>query len=136
MSDEEAAAAAAARKKWILFSIVTVLSLAADQASKIWARATLPVSPANCDVPYDIMSHKCMGVAKPVIDGYWDWRLSQNPGSAFGLFAGTSFARVRVVGCRHRRGDRHDLHAAQGPQRPEDPPLGRSHSSQAERSAT
>jgi len=35
----------------ILFSIVTVLSLAADQASKIWARATLPVSPANCDVP-------------------------------------------------------------------------------------
>src|SRR5207248_132856 len=61
-----------ARKKWILFSVVTFLSLAADQATKIWSRATLPVSPANCDVPYDLMSHKCMGVAKPVIDGYWD----------------------------------------------------------------
>jgi len=85
---------AEARKKWILYSVVTFLSLAADQATKIWARATLPTQPANCDVPYDLMSHKCMGVAKPVIDGYWDWRLSQNPGSAFGLFAGTSFARV------------------------------------------
>jgi len=85
---------AEARKKWILFSVVTFLSLAADQATKIWSRATLPTQPANCDVPYDLMTHKCMGVAKPVIDGYWDWRLSQNPGSAFGLFAGTSFARV------------------------------------------
>jgi signal peptidase II len=88
------AAPAVDRKKWILFIVVTLLSLFADQATKIWARAELPVSPANCDIPYDIMSHKCFGVAKPVIDGFWDWRLSMNPGSAFGLFAGTSFARV------------------------------------------
>jgi signal peptidase II len=40
------------------------------------------------------MSHKCGGVDQSLIDGFWDWRLSQNPGSAFGLFAGTSFARV------------------------------------------
>jgi signal peptidase II len=84
------------RKKWILFSVVTVLSLVADQVTKIWARAALPVQPKGCDVPYDIMAHKCMGVAKPVVDGYWDWRLSMNPGSAFGLFAGTSFARVAL----------------------------------------
>ncbi len=96
MTDEEKQAVASHRTKWILFTVVTVLSLVADQATKIWARHDLPVSPANCDVPYDLMTHKCMGVAKPVVDGYWDWRLSQNPGSAFGLFAGTSFARVTI----------------------------------------
>ncbi len=103
MTDEAPAAPAADRKKWILFAIVLVLSLVADQASKIWARHELPVAPmpmsgilkaSDCSIPYDLMDHKCGGVAKPVIDGYWEWRLSQTPGSAFGLFAGTSFARV------------------------------------------
>jgi signal peptidase II len=32
-----------------------------------------------------------------VIEGYWDWRLSMNPGSAFGLFSSNqSFARVML----------------------------------------
>src|SRR4030095_7240904 len=29
-----------------------------------------------------------------VIDGYWDWRLSYNTGSAFGMFAGQTGSRV------------------------------------------
>ena len=31
---------------------------------------------------------------KTVIDGFWDWRLSMNPGSAFGLFSSQNGARV------------------------------------------
>jgi signal peptidase II len=33
-------------------------------------------------------------VAVPVIDGFWEWRLSMNPGSAFGLFSSRGGARV------------------------------------------
>jgi len=89
------------QKKWVLFAIVAVLSLAADQATKIWARAALPVQnfhdPAKtCVVPDDIVARKCNGVAVPVIDNFWDWRLSMNPGSAFGLFSSQGFARVML----------------------------------------
>ena len=89
------------QKKWVLFAIVAVLSLAADQATKIWARGALPVQnfhdPAKtCAVPEDIVARKCNGVAVPVIDNYWDWRLSMNPGSAFGLFSSQGFARVML----------------------------------------
>jgi signal peptidase II len=48
----------------------------------------------TCVVPADIITGMCRGEAREVIGGFWDWRLSMNPGSAFGLFAGTSFARV------------------------------------------
>ena len=46
------------RHKWILFAVVAVLSLAADQGTKIWARSSLPVQnfhdPAKaCVVPDD-----------------------------------------------------------------------------------
>jgi signal peptidase II len=89
------------RQKWVLFAIVAVLSLAADQATKIWARSALPVKnfhdPAKvCVVPDDIVDRHCNGVAVPVIDNYWDWRLSMNPGSAFGLFSSQGFARVML----------------------------------------
>lgn len=82
------------RPKWKLFWIVSVLSLIADQATKIWARASLDTEPIRaakdyvCQIPDDISSHTCIGVAHPVIDGFWHWRLSMNPGSAFGLFSG------------------------------------------------
>ncbi len=100
MSDDEQKPAASDRTKWILFAVVTVLSLVADQVTKIWARGALPVmghgtgSNGACVVPHDIMSGLCRGEAKHVVGSFWDWRLSMNPGSAFGLFAGTSFARV------------------------------------------
>ena len=49
----------------------------------------------QCSVPEDLFTHACQGIAKPVVDGFWDWRLSMNPGSAFGLFASNqAIARV------------------------------------------
>jgi len=91
-----------ARAKWQLFAIVTFLSLVADQATKIWARASLPVGPvqgshvsvADCTIPDSIVSGQCTGIPKNVIDGFWDWRLSMNPGSAFGLFSSANGARI------------------------------------------
>lgn len=93
-----------ARKKWQIFLLVAVLSLAADQATKIWARDSLPVvrshGDAACLVPDDIVNRTCMGHPVSVIDGYWEWRLSMNPGSAFGLFSSQTGARIglSVVG--------------------------------------
>ncbi|MBL0220735.1 MAG: signal peptidase II [Myxococcales bacterium] len=90
------------RAKWTIFAVVSLLSLIADQATKIWARAALPVEGHGtgaggvCVIPDDIMVRRCGGVAKNVIEGFWDWRLSMNPGSAFGLFGGQSFARVML----------------------------------------
>jgi signal peptidase II len=52
------------RKAWLIFAMVLGLTAAADQGSKAWARS-LPPGP------------------QPVIHGYWDWQVSQNPGAAF-----------------------------------------------------
>lgn len=82
------------KPKWKLFWIVSILSLVADQASKIWARASLDTEPIRaakdyvCQIPDDISNHTCIGVAHQVIESFWHWRLSMNPGSAFGLFSG------------------------------------------------
>jgi signal peptidase II len=85
-------------KKWLVFLLVAVLSLVADQATKIWARGSLPVvrlppDTAVCVVPDDIVNRTCMGHPVSVVDGVWEWRLSMNPGSAFGLLSSQSFAR-------------------------------------------
>lgn len=94
-----------ARKKWMVFLIVAALSLIADQATKIWARDSLPVVPlraggAACIVPDDIVTRACQGHPVSVVGGFWDWRLSMNPGSAFGLFSSQEGARIllSVVG--------------------------------------
>src|SRR3954463_5267259 len=99
----------AGRNKWIVFLIVAVLSLIADQATKIWARDSLPTarfdhSKALCIVPDDMMVRRdasgsehppvCRGEQGGVINGYWEWRLSMNPGSAFGLFSSQNGARI------------------------------------------
>ena len=81
------------RPKWKLFWIVSIISLVADQATKIWARASLDVfKPGDvnyqCVIPDDINTHTCYASAHTVIDSFWHWRLSMNPGSAFGLFSG------------------------------------------------
>lgn len=93
------------RVKWTIFAIVGALSLIADQVTKIWARASLPVDAVHrgggpCVIPDDIVSRMCQGKATPVVGGFWDWRLSMNPGSAFGLFSGQTSARIflSVVG--------------------------------------
>jgi signal peptidase II len=123
------------RKKWIIFVVVALLSLVADQATKMWARSWrggdgLPVvynsTPSGetrpsttdipssswvktaidghhqCVIPDDLIPRPltnpapkpapqdwapCHGHPVPFVDGYWDWELSMNPGSAFGLFA-------------------------------------------------
>ncbi len=82
------------QKKWLILIVVGVLSIFADQATKVWARHSLPVighgtDNGKCVVPEDmaVVPPLCGGQAVTVIDGYWDWRLSMNHGSAFGLFA-------------------------------------------------
>jgi signal peptidase II len=75
-------------RAWKVFILVGVLTLAADQASKLWARRALPVHPAGCEIPDAIVARQCIGTAVPVVDGVWEWRLSFNTGSAFGLFGG------------------------------------------------
>lgn len=69
-------------RKWQIFFVVVVLNIVADQLTKMWARASLELDPRG------------LGIPRPVIDGLWDWRLSYNKGSAFGLFHGTGGARV------------------------------------------
>lgn len=94
--------AAGVKAKWRIFAIVSVLSLVADQVTKIWARASLPLvgrgtgEGGSCVIPDDMMTGMCRPVKVTVIDGFWDHVLSMNPGSAFGLFGGQSFARVML----------------------------------------
>jgi signal peptidase II len=81
-------------RRWKLFVLVLLVTLVADQASKLWARHSLPVHPRTCAIPDDFMARKCVGTPVSFIDGVWEWRLSFNPGSAFGLFHGQTGARV------------------------------------------
>jgi signal peptidase II len=92
------------RHRWRVFTILSLLSLIADQATKIWARASLPTTAwgghptgdnGACAIPDDIMHGICQGQPVKVIESFWHWRLSMNPGSAFGLFAsGGTWSRV------------------------------------------
>ena len=81
-------------RRWKIFLVLCFVTIVADQASKYWARDSLPVRPAGCEIPEDFKEGRCYGVAETVIDGFWEWRLSFNPGSAFGLFNSASGARV------------------------------------------
>jgi signal peptidase II len=81
-------------RRWKIFLLVAMFTLVADHATKYWARHSLATHPADCAIPADVVAHKCVGVKEPVIDGFWDWRLSFNPGSAFGLFDSQTGARV------------------------------------------
>lgn len=95
--------AALDKAKWKIFAIVGVLSLIADQVTKIWARAALPLKGTGsladgaCAIPGDMVSRpaRCVAETVPFIDGFWEWRLSMNPGSAFGLF-GSNQGAARV----------------------------------------
>lgn len=118
-SSASGAAGDAGHRKWVVFLIVAVLSLIADQATKVWARDSLPTArirggSAMCIVPDDLVRASapaapgqaadprpaCAGTAVPVVNGFWEWRLSMNPGSAFGLFSSQEGARIglSVVG--------------------------------------
>ncbi|GAB4538366.1 MAG: signal peptidase II [Haliangiales bacterium] len=73
-------------RRWNIFLLVGLVSLVADQATKFWARATLPSMRGANGRDY--------GIAQPVIENFWDWQLSYNTGSAFSLFGEMSGARV------------------------------------------
>jgi len=73
-------------RRWKIFAIVGLISLIADQATKIWARGSLPTRPGGPFGHY--------GISEIVIENFWEWRLSYNPGSAFGLFNETAGARI------------------------------------------
>jgi signal peptidase II len=64
-------------RRFRIFSIAVVLTLVADQLTKQWARSTL--SP---------------GVRANFLGGFWDWELSYNLGSAFGLFNTVGGAKI------------------------------------------
>ena len=70
------------QRRWKIFLILAPLTMLADQLTKVWARHSLPTTPDG------------YGKAVSVIENFFDWRLSHNPGSAFGLFGSTSGARV------------------------------------------
>jgi signal peptidase II len=95
--------AALERYKWKIFAIVGVLSLIADQVTKVWARHVLPLkghgslADGACAIPDDMVGKapRCFAETIDFIDGFWQWRLSMNPGSAFGLF-GSNQAAARI----------------------------------------
>jgi signal peptidase II len=74
------------RRGAVAFAVILIAALAADQLTKAWAH-TLPVAPAGCALPGDLLAGRCIGVPRPVVDGYWDWELAYNPGVAFSTFA-------------------------------------------------
>jgi signal peptidase II len=65
-------------RRYRLFAFVGILSIVLDQLTKWLARSELVHA----------------GHSVTLIDGYWDWRLSYNTGSAFGMFAGLANSRL------------------------------------------
>jgi signal peptidase II len=89
-------------RRAVIFVAVFVITVLADQGSKVWAR-TLPVAPADCTVPDDLVARRCAGVPQPVIEGVWDWELAFNTGAAFSSFTGSqivlsALALVALIG--------------------------------------
>lgn len=80
-----------------MFAVILIATVVADQGSKAWAH-TLPVRPAGCAQPVELLAFRCAGVPQPVVAGYWDWELAYNPGIAFSTFASlTGRAGMQVI---------------------------------------
>jgi signal peptidase II len=68
------------RRKYLLFTIFTIISLVLDQWSKVLARRDLrPRGPHN---------------AKVIVDGYFDLRYAENPGVAFSMLQDIPGGRI------------------------------------------
>lgn len=63
-------------RRYLIFAVTFIVSLVADQWTKVWARGL------------------GMGHAVPVLEPYWYWDLSYNTGAAFGLFRDTPGGRI------------------------------------------
>jgi signal peptidase II len=72
----------AERRKYVIFGVLSALSIVLDQWTKVWARATLKP-----------MGHQ----AKVVIDGFFNLRYSENTGVAFGMFQQLPGGRVLLT---------------------------------------
>ena len=72
-----------ARRKYLLFAIFTVISLVADQWTKVLARRDL--RPRGSFHP------------KVVVDGYFDLRYAENPGVAFSMLQDIPGGRVLLT---------------------------------------
>ncbi|HVV82054.1 MAG TPA: signal peptidase II [Kofleriaceae bacterium] len=59
-----------ARARWLAPGVAFAIALAADQSTKVLARHELTP-----------------GRVSPVIRGFWDWELAENPGAAFSTFS-------------------------------------------------
>ena len=85
------------RRGALVFAVILIATLLADQGSKAWARH-LPLHPAGCKQPDDLLAVRCIGLPQPVIEGYWDWELAYNPGIAFSAFTTvTGHAGMQVI---------------------------------------
>ena len=69
-------------RRWKWFVAFAVVTLVLDQVTKLWARHGLPVNSRGYGEPV------------AVIKNFFDWRLSYNTGSAFGLFSSVTGARI------------------------------------------
>src|SRR4051812_42504122 len=69
--------------KYKMFILAFVLALGLDQGTKVWARHELkPKYP-------EVIT---------VVPGFWEFRYSENPGSAFGMFRGMPGAHYLLFG--------------------------------------
>lgn len=68
------------RLRYVLFSILTVFSVACDQGTKIWARSALATHSSS------------------VIEGYFDFHLAQNTGAAFSMLRDAAAGRWILTG--------------------------------------
>jgi len=75
-------------RRWKIFTLVAAATIVADLGSKFWAESTLPTTANGIGLPVS------------VIQNFWDWRLSYNTGSAFGLFGSLPGGRhlLTIVG--------------------------------------
>jgi signal peptidase II len=64
------------QRKYQIFGVAFVLSVLADQLTKVWARNALKGKPPIT-----------------VVTDWWDFRYSENPGVAFGMFRDASYAK-------------------------------------------
>lgn len=79
------------KAKYLFFVLLFVLSFAADQGTKIWARNTLRPE----GYPTSLYKRNPPTIpVKTVIKGFWEFRYSENPGSAFGMFRNMQGART------------------------------------------
>ena len=76
MSDDDAPQSWFLQRKWQIFAICAILSIVADQATKVWARHSLPVfghgsNNGECVVPEDIgtVPQMCAGKTVTLIIG-------------------------------------------------------------------